>query len=312
MEQSQTAFFLQIADGYAFRNTMTIIRNETDYATMILSPTRIEISFTNRGNYAIHRVKIKTSELTAYHYNIRDESGELLPEFPIAFASDEMLNTTKPVGRRDGLLMYWVPGTNRISVQANKSKDTGRAGAAFVTILNQEHTRHQPPEVYAKEPNVRVEAKAFGDWCATAGSLKCSHLDIVGHPTSVVLKSMMSNGQLAAITNFKRAGDSMVPVPTTPAIANNLREITDRMEMMRVADVPQAGPRLSLNVMKKEDLTTIRVPITTVKALSKIHNISPQGTLLKFYFAESYPTKIKSAIGTFGTYVVCLRNQRSQ
>jgi hypothetical protein len=307
MDHSQTAFLLQIADGYAFRNTMTIIRNETDYATMILSPNQIEISFTNRGNYAIHKITIRTAELTAYHYNIRDDFGELLPEYPIAFASDEMLNTTKPIGRRDGLLMYWIPGTNHISVQASKSKETGRAGAAFVTILNQEHTRHQTPNVYSAEPNVRVEAKAFGDLCAAAQGLKCSYVDIVGYPSSVTFKSMMSNGALAAINNFKKANDGAAPVPS---MANNIHEITQRLELMRV-DQP-AGPRLSLNVMRQEDLTTIRVPIATVKALSKIHNISPQGTLLRFYFAENHPTKIESSIGTFGLYTVCLRNQRSQ
>jgi hypothetical protein len=310
MDQSQTAFLVQITDGYAFRNTMTIIRNETDHATMILSPNRIKISFSNRGNYAVHKITICASKLANYHYNIRDEDGELLPEYPIAFASDEMLNTTKPIGRRDGLLMYWIPGTNRISVQANKSKENGRAGAAFVTILNQEHTRHQTPKVYSKEPNVRVDAKAFGDWCAGAVSLKCSYLDIVGYPTSVTLKSMMSNGSLAAITNFKKAGDGLIPGPT---MANNMQEVTQRLELLRVTDVaPSApGPRLSLNIVRNEDLMTVRVPITTVKALSKIHNISPQGTLLRFYFSENHPTKIRSRIGTFGKYTVCLRNQRS-
>lgn len=311
MDQSQTAFLLQIADGYAFRNTMSIIKSETDYATMILSPNQIEISFSNTGKYAIHKIVIKTAELTAYNYNIRDEEGNLMTEYPIAFETDEMLNTTKPIGRKDGLLMYWLPGTNRISVQVNKSKDAGRAGAAFVTILNNEHTRHQTPDVYQEDPNVRVDAKAFGDLCAGAGSLKCSHVDIVGYPTSVTFKSLMSSGILAAIHNFKRASDNPAPAPT---LATNIGEITDKIDSLRVTDVKKnqtQGPRLSLNVIKREDLTTVRVPISTVKALSKIQNISPQGTLLRFYFAENHPTKIESAIGTFGLYTICLRNPRA-
>ena len=64
--------------------------------------------------------------------------------------------------------------------------------------------------------------------------------------------------------------------------------------------------------MKTEDLMTVKVPIGTVKALSKIHNISPPGTQLRFYFSEGKPTKLESPIGTYGTYTICLRNARAQ
>ena len=72
---AQTLFLVHIMDGYSFRNTIGIIKNETDYATMVLSPNGIEISFINTSKCAIHKIVLDTRELTMYRYNFVDEKG---------------------------------------------------------------------------------------------------------------------------------------------------------------------------------------------------------------------------------------------
>lgn len=302
---TQTLFFAHIMDGYSFRHTIGIVKSETDYATMVVSEKSIEISFVNTSKCAIHKILLKPQEFTAYRYNIRDKDGAVVKEYPIAFDTSEMFNTTKGIGRRDGIRLYWLAGDSRISVQPMKmsTKDPGRAGALFVKILTMEHIRYDV-NAYDDEPNVRVQAKEFADLCSQANSLKCATLEIVGHDTAVTFKGMKANQTMACINRFV----SQTGVPKTADAASNLDELDNIISNLRIAEIsPPTSGGLSFNIVGKDDLMTVRIPISTVKALSKIHNISPAGTQLRFYFAVGRPTKVESPIGTYGTYVICLR-----
>lgn len=307
---TQTLFLVHIMDGYSFRNTIGIIKSETEYATMVLSPTSIEISFINNSKCAIHKIVLDTREFTVYRYNILDDNKEKFPEYPIAFETSQMFNTTKGIGRRDGIRLYWLQGDNKINVQPvrTSTKDPGRAGALFVDILNMEYTKYNISGNYKSEPNVRVQAKDFADLCSQANTLKCSTLEILGQNNGVTFKGMMANNTMASINRFV----SQTEMPKEIITPSNMDEIDNLLGQMRVAE-KSTSPNslgLSLNIIKTEDLMTVKVPIATVKALSKIHNISPSATLIRFYFAEGKPTKIESPIGTYGLYTICLRDTR--
>lgn len=310
MDASQTLFIMHIMDGYSFRNTLGIIKSETDYATMLLSPETIEISFISSSKCAVHKIVFFTKELTMYKYNIRDEQGNLYPQYPIAFETNEMFNTAKGIGRRDGIRLYWLSDDTKINVQPIKTstKDPGRAGALFVNIHNMEYKCYTAPDSYSSEPNVRVQAKDFADICSQANTLKCSSLEIIGHNSAVTFKGIMPSNTLAFVNRFT----SQVDVPRSQIVPTNMDEIGTLIDCLRVSNISAPMPTgLSLNIIKSEDLLTIKVPIGTVKALSKIHNISPSGTLIRLFFASGKPTKIESPIGTYGVYVICLRNGRA-
>jgi hypothetical protein len=311
MDASQPLFLIHIMDGYSFRNTIGIIKSETEYATMVLSERTVEISFLNTSKCAVHKIVLYTPEFTMYRYNIRDQNGALIPEYPIAFETNEIFNTTKGIGRRDGIRLYWMPGENKINVQPIKTttKDPGRAGALFVRILTMEHMRYDTG-LYNSEPNVRVQAKDFADLCSQANTLKCAHLEIIGHNNAVVFKGILPNQTVASINKFV----SQTETTRTAKVAANIDDFDTMFGHLRVNDAPLALPTttgLSLNIVKTEDLMTVRVPIATVKALSKIHNISPGGTQLRFHFVEGKPTKLQSPIGTYGLYDIYLRNPRA-
>jgi hypothetical protein len=204
-----------------------------------------------------------------------------------------------------------MPGENKINVQPIKTttKDPGRAGALFVRILTMEHMRYDTG-LYNSEPNVRVQAKDFADLCSQANTLKCAHLEIIGHNNAVVFKGILPNQTVASINKFV----SQTETTRTAKVAANIDDFDTMFGHLRVNDAPLALPTttgLSLNIVKTEDLMTVRVPIATVKALSKIHNISPGGTQLRFHFVEGKPTKLQSPIGTYGLYDIYLRNPRA-
>jgi hypothetical protein len=310
MNSSQTLFLMHIMDGYSFRNMIGIIKSETEFATMVVSERNIEISFLNTARCAVHKITLHPQEFTAYCYNIRDQEGNLFPEYPITFETNEMFNTTKGIGRRDGIRLYWLLDDTKINVQPFKmsTKDPGRAGALFVKIQNMEHVRYETAGAYSLDPNVRVQAKDFADLCSQASTMKCASLEIIGHRNGVTFKGFFSSQVMAFINKFV----SQTEVPRNGAAPiSNIDEIDNLLDNLRISDCHPAAPvGLSLNIVKSEDLMTVKVPIATVKALSKIHNISPAGTLLRFHFAEGRPTKLESPIGTYGLYVICLRNGR--
>jgi hypothetical protein len=309
MEQPPTSFMVYIMDGYAFRNAIGIIKAETDRATMILSPLSIEISFINTTKKASYKIQFDASDLTRYQYNIRDEDGMLYDEYAIAFETEEFFNTTKGIGRRDGIQLYWITGDNKITVHPVKAstKDPGRSSALFVKILNIEHQRVDIPVGYNNEPNIKVQSKDFADICTRASTLKCVFLDIVGEHHRVTFKAILPNNTPAAVERINSRVD--IPSDSTISRLTNIDEVDRLIVNLKKKDNPDVMTTgISLNIMKREDLMTVRSPISTVKALSKIHNISPPGSFLSFFFAENKPIKIISKIGTYGTCTICLRS----
>lgn len=312
MDNQNPLFLMHIMDGYSFRNTIGIIKSETEHATMVLSEKLIEISFLNTSKCAVHKIVFYPQEFIVYRYNIRDENGNLVKEYPIAFDTNEIFNTMKGIGRRDGIRLYWLPGDNRINIQPIKmsTKDPGRAGALFVKILPLEHVRYDV-NVYDPEPNVRVQSKDFADLCSQANTLKCTSLEIIGHNSAVTFKGIHANQTVASINRFVSQTETP-KTSSTPVIASNISEIYNLMDNFSVTpnnsyDNNSLSSGLKLNIINNDNLTNAKVPISTIKALSKIHNISPPGTLLRFFFDEGKPTKVESPIGTYGLYTFCIR-----
>jgi hypothetical protein len=315
MDAPQARFVAHIMDGYSFGKLAGIIKSEADYATLVFSPKTIEISFINKSKCGVHKIVLHAQELTQYMYNCLDpETGKPLAEYPIAVGTNDLYNTTKGIGRRDGIRLYLLEGDSKINIQPIKTstKDPGRAGALFVPICPMEYVRYDVSGNYRNDPNVRVQAKDFADICSQANTLKCSSLEIVGQTSGVVFKGMRPDNTMASINRFVSQTTSMTNSSsnsTAPQYKDTLDNLMSNLKLENISSMAPTG--ITLDIIKSEDLLTVRVPIATVKALSKIHNISPTGTQLRFWFAEGKPTKIESPIGTYGTYIICLRNVRS-
>lgn len=315
MDTPETSFFMHILDGYAFRNLLGIIKSETDVATMILSPRSMEISFINVSRCAMHKIVINTLELLKYEYNPRDPDGNLVDEYPISFNTDEMYNRVKNLNRRDSIRMYQMAGGDQIIVQPIKSssKDPGSLCVLFVKIQIQEHSQTEPPGGYSMDPNVRVQAKTFADICCHTNSMKCASLEIIGGHSRVAFRGVLPNNRQASWQEF----GSYAPGPSvaSAAMSTDMDEEVEKL-LGHLRGMSEATPTsmsihggLSLNIVHSDDMIKVRVPISTVKTLAKIHNLSPSGTSLKFYFLPSQPIKIESPIGNYGTYTICIRGQ---
>ena len=315
---SQPLFLMHIMDGYSFRNMIAVIKSETDNVSMVLSDRLIEFSFVNGGKSAIHKIFLQPQDFVMYKYNIRDAQGELIPEYPIAFETSQMFNTTKNIGRKDSIRLYQLQDDNKIYVQPIKTniKDPGRAGALFVKIISMEYVRYDIG-AWAEDPNVRVQAKDFAEICTQANTMKCTWLELIGQDTAVTLRGILPNQSVAFVNRFVSQTQT-VQSSTSITPADNISEIDDILKNLRSGGSSNSAPTtitgLSLRIISSDDMKTIRVPISTVKALSKIHNIGPTGSLIRFYFNKGNVsnTKLECPIGNYGKYTICLLKNASQ
>lgn len=276
-----------LPEGYPFRNAASIVKSETEHAAMSFFPDRIEISFSNKSKCTVHKLVI-LAEHIVYLYDPRDSQGELLPEYTITFETSELFNTTKGIGRRDGIVLYVLPDESVIRVQPKKSgnKDSGKSSDLFVNIINQDSSKYGTPELTGP-PNNRIQAKDFSDVCNQGTTMKCSHLNIRCFDVGLEFLGVLPNQTKAFSSRF-------------------------------LSQATLANGGQPTGAYEGEPLFSIRVPIATVKALSKIHNVSSPGVLLKFYYSM-YPSKdgsvskdglicIESPIGNYGTYSIGLKD----
>jgi hypothetical protein len=255
-------FEADIADGYSLRNTIGMLKNEINEISLIISASKISISFINQGRYAWHEIEIAGSELSSYHYHITDAD-----HWAIVVSTAELFNVTKMIGRKDGIKISLVEGLEKLSLQPVKSrKESGQTGPSYVNIINKEGERSVPVRCNYADPNVKIQNQEFADVFNRAGNLKCKYMELIGYNHKMMLNAILPDGTCGLNSYFDQ------------------------------------GPSDS------QPMVSIKIPLNTVKTLSKLHNISPHNSLLKFSFYEKHPVKIESKIGTYGTYIIYLRD----
>jgi hypothetical protein len=283
----KTLFMANFTDGYSLRNTICMIKNEADEITLLISSSNIMITFKNKGNYGIHDIFIKKEELLEYSYNIKDYQ-----EYPLTINATEWFNATKSVARKDGLKIYWMEGQDKLSIQTVKwSKEPGRANVAYINIIHKEFQKIDFFNQYSEgsEPTIKIQNREFTEICTQASTLKCHYLEISGCNRYIQFKGILPDGTEGMSNRLaNHAQEDGVPGPK----------------------VNIGKGHVELNVVNHDDVIVIKIPSTTIKTLSKLHTISPVGTLLKFSFAPKKPMKIESKIGSYGIYNIYLRDYK--
>jgi hypothetical protein len=282
-------FLALVSDGYTLRNCMSIIQSEVTQATLYLTPDQMVMSCTNKQNYAIHHVAIDTRELQSYVYTFEDENGVLLPSASVSFNTEEMFKAMKGIGKRDPIRIYWLEGDPRMSIEPikNASKSTGQGAAVFVSVVNGEMVRYEMPDFKDQEPNVRVNAKVFSDMCMLAGTTKCTHVEMICKKSSISFQGVSSDGNIGFVEPISAGCSRVIGRAAFDAFRGN-------------PDQSQSSD--------EEEPIKFKIPISTIKAVSKIHNISPPGTMLRVFYQRDVPLSVVSPIGIYGTYTLGLKD----
>jgi len=299
-------FNLHIIDGYAFKNLLTIIKSETKTATMLLSSDNIEISFINNNSEGLHIINMDPHENIEWSYNPRDDNDNLLETYPIGFNGLDVYNTIKNIGMNDSVRLFLIKGENEVMVQPLKSssKDMGQFKIFKFDIIETEYTRYEVGN-YKTTPNIKIYSKSFSDLCSEVANVKCEYINIEGDGEAVTFRGFNGSKKEVYINRYDDL--STTKNNSKPKmVAANISDIDNLISKINVSDISKPKTGLKLKIIN-EDHITVKVPISTFKSLSKIDNISPKGSVLRFYLEKNQPIKIETAIGTFGTYQIYLK-----
>jgi hypothetical protein len=164
---------------------------------------------------------------------------------------------------------------------------------------------------YPSEPNVKMAAREFVEICSLVSSSKSVSLCITGHTWGITFKGIRANKTLAFAMQFP---DQNYVSPISQ-IATNIEDVDQIIDKLASApkntstSISPSRP-ISTNLYIVDDdnvLITCNIPTSTVKALSKIHNVCPKEALIKFTYVPDEPIKMETTTGLYGDYCIYMK-----
>lgn len=289
MAQEAPLFYVSFPEAYSLRHLLATIRQEAQEGNLIFEPKRISYTQLNQAGSVLAQFELRPADLEEYNYAAYDADGKLLPMLAVGFKTAEMMKATKSIKKRDGVCIYMYPGKSVISVQPipASTKDSGQSDIHYVPVIDVEHVEHIIPTYSQPDdtPTVKVLAPNFSNACTSMTSIKCTHVTAQGHPSGIRFFGFRPGKVLGRMITFGG-------VETTDASLD--------------------GQLAALNIGDGQH-PEVRIPISTIKALSKINNLSSPGTIIKLTIEPStdqkpLPLKIISPIGNYGTFSIYIRD----
>lgn len=309
MASEPPMFLASFTEAYSFRNLIALLRQKVKEANFIFSPTKIEITRADNSKTTLFEIEIKGSELKIYEYNAYDdETGDLLPCIAVGFNTGEMVKATKHIKKKDGLNIYMKAGDNNIYIQptGTNTKDGMRSGFGVVPAIDVEIIDYEKRHYERSEdnPNAKILASDFSAMCATMMTVKAVSVAATGYVNGIMFKGILADKSISRVDRFGQCDN----VAKTPISISNLTEITQKLKLDDISTTRPKGKSLKLVVKSREDLCTVHIPANTIKALSKINNVSLPSAMVKVYSEEGKALKLSAPIGTYGNIKVYLRD----
>lgn len=274
-------FGMKIADGYYLRNTLNIIKNEIDKVTLCINSKSVRISFVNRFKVANHIIDIFDEKLLKFAFTPQNDIEE---EYKATIPTADLVNSTKPIGKKDQVSIYIDHARNFLSVQPIKAeRDVRSSIEVFARILNEEGMRADriDDSLYDNARKVSIIARELADICSRLTSQKSKYLRIYFNGSILTLSSISAQNEETFVNQIHVLDED---------------EIDEDDEFM-------------------VDPISIDIPAETAKSLSKIHNTSHQPSVINFYFIHGGekvpPVKLVSAIGSFGRHTIYFKGAES-
>lgn len=198
-----------------------MLRAETQWGTIKLTPTTISITETNQTKTTLINVLINVDKIE-YKYNVYDDDGNLLPYFLMGFSTPDLVKALKPVKRRDGVDIYMCPGDSRIFVQPRAfTRNSRRTCLGIVNSELRDYAEYEFPTYTISRPTVRVQPLELSGTCTQAASSRCLFIDIIGYSEGIDICHLSPQRQIIHYETFGVRGVSY----TTP---NSQQDFTDR------------------------------------------------------------------------------------
>lgn len=271
----QMVFCAELSDGYSFRNLIEYLKTTNTRGNFVFKPDMIEYSQSDASNKVLNVVEIRACDLSYYrYYSTKTECvvGINMPNFR---------TITKSIGKKDGARLYMYEGDPLLYIRI-LSQNTKMLNKNNVNMIRPQTIELQKYIIgqYARPdtlPNCTVPSIDFSKMCTAMNALRCSSVMVNGFHKGLVFQAML-DGELTG--RVDRFGDC------------NSDHTTPDLQSL----IAQEGSDKELR---------IEVKLSTIKALSKLNNLSTNGTI-KMYMEAELPLKIVSNIGTYGRLIIYL------
>lgn len=276
----------EFADSYSFRNTVEYIRVNNSAGAFRFYEDRIIYEQANSKQTLLNQFIIYANELTDYEFN--SKSGIIVLNVNLA----ELRQRTKTIGKKDRLAIYKMPQDKNmyLEIYSQNSSNMGEhpnihcietMPPAFAEYNIHEYDRQ-------KRPLCTIHQGDFAKCCSSFIAVKCSHVIAHGYPRGIVFEGKKQTGETTSCKKFgKCKTDISAPSPAS-----------DKLIVRRI---PNATP--AKLVFNDERIDYIIIPSEIIKSLSKLNNLSTNGTI-KIYFEENSPLCLICNIGTYGELTV--------
>lgn len=303
---SPPCLFAEFSDGYSLRNLIEYLKNTNVAGNFVFTPEDITYSRSDAANTILNEIYIHKSDLSYYVYNAP------AAEVVVGVTISNLRKITKPIGKKDSVRMYMLAGDPLLYIQivSTNTKALSRNNANFVRPqANIERLVYDVTGYTRTEdnPNCTIPITDFCRMCTAMNSISCSYVTIRGLARGAIFEAMTDGSISGRIDKFgiidehKTVAPSPIDLSVIDSVMSNLHP--DKIKASNVKT-----PRLLIQAPIDESETRIRVRISTIKALSKINNLSPPTGHIKLYIEPDLPLKLVCKIGTYGKLTIYLRD----
>jgi len=303
----QPLFVSEFMEGYSFRGIIDYLKLTNVNGSFIFSKNAIHYSQCDATETILNNLEVRTPDLTHHQFN---------HDAPIAYGvnMNNMKQTMAVVGKKDGvrLLSYLSYPYLFIQHLGSGSDEAGKKNLSMVRIQSidpvqmtvEGYKRHE------NDPNCTVRVQDFCKTCANIVRIKCNYVTIKGSPSGIRFQAMLDGNITGSYHEFGTYGRAPFEEETKNV---QLKRLTEYLASLSLDATPRGEMKtqnaggVKLVIKEEEEVNTIRVKSSYIKALSKLINSFKEGTV-KLYHEDNQPLKLIFN-NSYCRLVVYLRNE---
>ncbi len=276
--------YAEFTDAYSFRTLIEYLDHTNDDGNFIFGPKAILYCRESDSRQVLNVVEIYGHELTRYDYNSQQDrfiSGLNLAQFKAA---------TRKIGKKDVARLSVF--NSAVCLQVNGSPKSGSDDD--MDVIRTQRLNQDVFEIDGyqgeDEPNCAVSMARFTSVCGVQASCKDDHVTFIGIDHGIITEARQGGNLRASVKPLGQIDE------TTEVKGGNLSEKIVKM----------GEKNIKLIHKYPNEIVRYKIPRRIVSALSKLTNISPNGTV-KIYIQPNLPIKLVFHISTYGRLTVYLR-----
>src|SRR5680860_1020584 len=201
-----------------------------------------------------------------------------------------MRNITRSIGKKESVCIYKMPNDDKMYIRiiGQSARVDDQDNVAEIKSLEvKEITEYGFPDYERSErnPNCTVPSSDFSKMCSAMGSLKCREISVVGYNRSIIFKAETEGGISNKRYRYGKIEDSSQHIV-------GKRTSVERGQNNRIKIKVRSSDKI-------EKVGKIIIPMSIMKSLGKLNNLSTAGTI-KFFMESESPLKIICNIGNYG------------